>query len=82
MWEAAAIVLIVAGICVVDSRRAREARSRRALGVRALCAAVSRWDGVFRSLRLARDEEGRLRIVRYLTFEFPSPGNTGATARS
>jgi Protein of unknown function (DUF3301) len=77
MWEAAAIVLIVAGLYFwVDSLRAREralAAGRSACeryGVQLLDETVQ-----FAKLRLARDEEGRLRLRRSYTFEFSDTGN-------
>ena len=77
MWEAAAIILIVAGgFFWIDSLRARE---------RALAAgrgACERYDVQlldetvqFARLRLARDDEGRLRLRRTYTFEFSDTGN-------
>jgi hypothetical protein len=77
MWEAAAIILIVAGgFFWIDSLRARE---------RALSAgrgACERYDVQlldetvqFARLRLARDDEGRLRLRRTYTFEFSDTGN-------
>jgi len=77
MWEAAAIVLIIAGILFwVDSLRARE----RALSAgRSACAryGVQLLDETvqFARLRLARDDEGRLRLRRTYTFEFSDTGN-------
>jgi Protein of unknown function (DUF3301) len=77
MWEAAAIVLIVAGLYFwVDSLRAREralAAGRGACeryGVQLLDETVQ-----FAKLRLARDGEGRLRLRRSYTFEFSDTGN-------
>jgi hypothetical protein len=77
MWESAAIVLIIAGIAFwVDSLRAREralVAGRRACeryGVQLLDATVQ-----FAKLRLARDDEGRLRLRRTYTFEFSDTGN-------
>ena len=77
MWEAAAIVLIVAGIYFwIDSLRAREralAAGRGACeryGVQLLDETVQ-----FARLRLARDDEGRLRLRRTYTFEFSDTGN-------
>jgi hypothetical protein len=77
MWEAAAIVVLVAGIAFwIDSLRARE----RALAAgRAACeryglqlldetVAVS-------TLRLARGADGRLRLRRIYAFEFSDTGN-------
>ena len=77
MWEALAIILILAGLAFwIDSLRARE---------RALAAgrgACERHDlqlldetVQFAKLRLARDEEGRLRLRRTYTFEFSDTGN-------
>lgn len=77
MWEAAAIVLIVAGLFFwVDSLRAREralAAGRSACeryGVQLLDETVQ-----FAKLRLARDDQGRLRLRRSYTFEFSDTGN-------
>ena len=77
MWEAAAIILIVAGSLLwVDSLRARE---RAIQAGRSACEryALQFLDETvsFARLRLARDEEGRLRIVRVYTFEFSETGN-------
>ena len=77
MWEAAAIILIVAGILLwVDSLRARE---RAIQAGRTACEryALQFLDETvsFARMRLARDEEGRLRIVRIYTFEFSETGN-------
>jgi hypothetical protein len=77
MWEAAAIVLIAAGIFLwLDSLRARE----RAL--KAGRAACERYDlqflddtVSFTRMRLGRDEDGQLRIARTYTFEFSDTGN-------
>jgi hypothetical protein len=77
MWELAAIVLIVAGILLwTDSLRARER------AVRAGRSACERYelqfldDTVsFARIRLARNEEGGLRIARTYTFEFSDTGN-------
>ena len=75
--EAAAILLIVAGLAFwIDSLRAREralAAGRGACeryGVQLLDATVQ-----FAKLRLARDDEGRLRLRRTYTFEFSDTGN-------
>ena len=77
MWETAAIVLIVAGIFFwVDSLRAREhalAAGRGACqryGVQLLDETVQ-----FATLRVARNDEGRLRLRRTYTFEFSDTGN-------
>lgn len=77
MWEAAAILAIVfAALAWFDGMRARE---------RALDAgrkACERYDLQFLDdtvalarMRLARDEEGRLRVHRTYTFEFSDTGN-------
>lgn len=77
MWEALAIVLILAGIFLwLDSLRARE----RALAAgRSACERYSLQfldDTVsFSRLRLARDEEGQIRLSRTYTFEFSDDGN-------
>jgi hypothetical protein len=77
MWEAAAIVVIVAGVAFwIDSLRAREralAAGHRACeryGVQLLDETVQ-----FDRLRLARDDEGRLRLKRSYTFEFSDTGD-------
>lgn len=77
MWEAAAIVLIGAGIFLwLDSLRARER------AVKAGRAACERYqlqfldDTVsFARLRLGRDADGQLKIARTYTFEFSDTGN-------
>jgi len=77
MWEALAIVLIVAAALLwADSLRARER------AVRAGRSACERYqlqfldDTVsFARMRLARDEGGQLRISRTYTFEFSDTGN-------
>jgi len=77
MWEGAAILLIVAGAFFwLDSLRARER------AVRAGKSACERYslqlldDTVsFARLRLARDDEGQLKIARTYTFEFSDTGN-------
>ena len=77
MWEAAAIVLIVAGLYFwIDSLRAREralAAGRRACeryGVQLLDETVQ-----FAKLRLARDDGGRVRFRRTYAFEFSDTGD-------
>ena len=77
MWEAIAIVLIAAGALLwIDSLRAREralAAGRRACeryGVQLLDETVA-----FATLRLARNDEGRLRLRRTYTFEFSDTVN-------
>jgi hypothetical protein len=77
MWELAAILAIVAGILLwTDSLRARER------AVRAGRSACERYelqfldDTVsFARMRLARNEDGELRIARTYTFEFSDTGN-------
>jgi len=77
MWELAAIVAIVAGIVLwADSLRARER------AVRAGRSACERYelqfldDTVsFARMRLARNEDGELRIARTYLFEFSDTGN-------
>lgn len=77
MWEGAAIVLIAAGIFLwLDSLRARER------AVQAGRAACQRYDlqfldetVSFTKLRLARGEDGQLKIARTYTFEFSDTGN-------
>jgi hypothetical protein len=77
MWELAAILVIVAGILLwTDSLRARER------AVRAGRSACERYelqfldDTVsFARIRLARNDEGELRIARTYTFEFSDTGN-------
>jgi hypothetical protein len=77
MWEALAIVLLVAAALLwADSLRARER------AVRAGRSACERYqlqfldDTVsFARMRLARDEGGQLRISRTYTFEFSDTGN-------
>ena len=77
MWEALAILLIVAGALLwADSLRARER------AVRAGRSACERYqlqfldDTVsFARMRLARDDGGQLKISRTYTFEFSDTGN-------
>lgn len=77
MWETVAIVLIAVGALLwADSLRARER------AVKAGRSACERYDlqflddtVAFARLRLARDEEGQLRIARTYTFEFSDTGN-------
>lgn len=77
MWEATAILLIVAGAFLwIDSLRAREralAAGRKACeryGVQFLDETV-----VFTRLRLGRDTGGQLRLRRTYTFEFSETGD-------
>jgi hypothetical protein len=77
MWELAAILAIGGGILLwTDSLRARER------AVRAGRSACERYDlqflddtVSFARMRLARNEEGGLRISRTYTFEFSDTGN-------
>lgn len=77
MWEAAVLALIGTAVLLwIDSLRARE---RAVAAGRAAC---KRYDlqflddtVSFARLRLARDEEGQLRIARTYTFEFSDTGN-------
>ena len=77
MWEAAAILLILAGAALwADSLRARER------AIEAGRSACQRYDlqllddtVSFARLRLGRDEEGQLKIARTYTFEFSDTGN-------
>jgi len=77
MWEVAVLVLIaVAMFLWVDSLRARE---RAVQAGRSACKRYELQfldDTVsFARLRLARDEEGQLKIARTYTFEFSDTGN-------
>ena len=77
MWEALALlVLVLGGLLWADSLKARER------AVKAGRSACERYqlqfldDTVsFARLRLARDEEGQLKISRTYTFEFSDTGN-------
>jgi hypothetical protein len=77
MWELAALLALLAGILLwADSLRARER------AVRAGRSACERYelqfldDTVsFARMRLARNEDGELRIARTYTFEFSDTGN-------
>jgi hypothetical protein len=77
MWEIAALLLIAGAVFLwIDSLRARE---RAVAAGRAAC---KRYELQFLDdtvsvarLRLARDEEGQLRIARTYTFEFSDTGN-------
>lgn len=78
MWETAILVaMVLAALFWVDSLRARER------AVRAGRDACARYElqfldetVSFARLRLARDEDGRLRFLRTYTFEFTETGNT------
>jgi Protein of unknown function (DUF3301) len=77
MWELAAILVIGAGILLwADSLRARERAVRAG---RSACARYELQfldDTVsFARMRLARNDEGELRIARTYTFEFSDTGN-------
>ena len=77
MWEAVAIALIAVGALLwADSLRARER------AVQAGRSACERYElqfldetVSFARLRLARDDEGQLKIARTYTFEFSDTGN-------
>lgn len=77
LWELAAVAVLLAAVTLwVDSLRAREH------AVAAGRAACKRYDlqlldetVAFARLRLARDDEGRLRLRRTYTFEFSDTGN-------
>ena len=78
MWEVAALLAIALGVLfVLDSLRARERAVRagreacRRYELQFLDDTVS-----FARLRLARDDEGRLKLARTYTFEFTETGNT------
>jgi hypothetical protein len=78
MWEVGALLAVVLLVLFfLDSLRARER------AVRAGREACKRYelqfldDTVsFARLRLARDDEGRLKLARTYTFEFTETGNT------
>jgi hypothetical protein len=77
MWEAAALVVIVAAVLLwVDSLRTRE---RAVEAGRSACRRYELQfldDTVsFARIRLARNEDGELRIARTYTFEFSDTGN-------
>ena len=77
MWELTAIIVIVAAILLwVDSLRARE---RAVEAGRSACRRYELQfldDTVsFARIRLARNEDGELRIARTYTFEFSDTGN-------
>jgi len=77
MWEAIALALIVAGAFLwADSLKARER------AVKAGRSACERYHlqfldetVAFARMRLARDDEGQLKISRTYTFEFSDTGN-------
>lgn len=77
MWEAAALGVTLLLVALwLDSLRARE---RAVKAGRAACEryALQFLDDTvsFARLRLARDEEGRVRLCRTYTFEFSETGN-------
>ena len=77
MWEVAELVAIVVGILLwVDSLRARE---RAVQAGRSACERYQLQfldDTVsFARIRLARNEDGELRIARTYLFEFSDTGN-------
>lgn len=77
MWEAAAIILIIAGgLFWIDSLRARE---RALVAGRSACAryGVQLLDETvqFAQLRLARDDAGQLCLRRTYSFEFSDTGD-------
>lgn len=77
MWEAFALLLIIAGAFLwADSLKARERAIRAG---RSACERYSLQfldDTVaFARMRLARDDEGQLKISRTYTFEFSDTGN-------
>jgi Protein of unknown function (DUF3301) len=77
MWEAAALLAFVLGALFwVDSLRARE---RAVAAGRAACEryGVQLLDDTvaIAQLRLARDDDGRLRLRRTYAFEFSDTGN-------
>jgi hypothetical protein len=77
MWEAAALVVIVAAALLwADSLKARER------AIRAGRSACERYQlqfldetVAFTRLRLARDEDGQVKLKRTYTFEFSDTGN-------
>ena len=77
MWEIAVLVLIGLALFLwIDSLRARER------AVQAGRSACKRYDlqflddtVSFTRLRLARDEQGQVKIARTYTFEFSDTGN-------
>jgi hypothetical protein len=77
MWEWLALLLIVVGVLLwADSLKARE---RAVQAGRSACERYQLQfldDTVsFARIRLARDEEGQLKISRTYTFEFSDTGN-------
>ena len=77
MWEALAIVLIVGAVLLwADSLKARE---RAVVAGRAACERYQLQfldeTVAFARMRLARDDEGQVKIKRTYTFEFSDTGN-------
>jgi len=77
MWEGLALLIIIGGALLwADSLKARE---RAVTAGRSACERYQLQfldDTVaFTRLRLARDEEGQLKISRTYTFEFSDTGN-------
>ena len=77
MWEAAALVVIVAAALLwADSLKARE---RAITAGRSACERYQLQfldeTVAFTRLRLARDDEGQVKIKRTYTFEFSDTGN-------
>jgi hypothetical protein len=77
MWELVGILVIVAGILLwTDSLRARERAVRAGRSVCERYELQFLDDTVsFARMRLARNDEGELRIARTYTFEFSDTGN-------
>lgn len=77
MWEAFALLLIIAGAFLwADSLKARER------AIKAGRSACERYQlqfldetVAFARLRLARDEDGQVKLKRTYTFEFSDTGN-------
>ena len=77
MWELAALVLFAAALALwMDSLKVRE---RAVAAGQAACARYGLQfldeTVAFTRLRLARDDEGRLRLRRTYAFEFSDTGN-------
>jgi len=77
MWEAFAILLVIVAVLLwADSLKARE---RAVVAGRAACERYQLQfldeTVAFARMRLARDEEGQVKIKRTYTFEFSDTGN-------
>jgi len=77
MWDVVALVAVAVGVLFwIDTLRARE---RAVAAGRAACTryGVQLLDDTvaFAKLRLARDDDGRLRLRRTYAFEFSDTGN-------